>query len=155
MCNFLFGVFRPTREFFTHIETSPLPVNGCKFWPMLGTYGHWAVRVLQCSAPTVTREIRLEWSSLRTCDTHTRCRAFGNGAVTTRFYDIGLSRLGWTYIMYACYHMLISVEQALRNFCLFEVFRSTREFFTHRDVTIAVEGRLTLTFARHSWPLST
>ena len=42
----LFGVFRPTREFFTHMEKSPLPVKGCKFWPMLGTRGHWAVRVL-------------------------------------------------------------------------------------------------------------
>ena len=28
----LYGVSRPTREFFTHMETSPLPVNGCKFW---------------------------------------------------------------------------------------------------------------------------
>ena len=27
-------------------ETSPLPVKGCKFWPMLGTHGHWAVSVL-------------------------------------------------------------------------------------------------------------
>ena len=25
----------------------PLPVKGCKFWPMLGTHGHWAVRDLQ------------------------------------------------------------------------------------------------------------
>ena len=31
---------------FTHMETSPLPVKGCKFWPMLSTHGHWAVRVL-------------------------------------------------------------------------------------------------------------
>ena len=42
----LFGIFRPTPEFFTTLETSPLPVKGCKFWPMLGTYSHWAVRVL-------------------------------------------------------------------------------------------------------------
>ena len=42
----LFGVYRPTREFFTHTETLPLPVKGCKFWPMVGTHGHWAVRVL-------------------------------------------------------------------------------------------------------------
>ena len=42
----LCGVYRPTREFFTYIEMSTLPVKGCKFWPMLGTYGHWAVRVL-------------------------------------------------------------------------------------------------------------
>ena len=34
----------PTQEFFTHMETSPLPVRGCKFWPMLGTHGHWTVR---------------------------------------------------------------------------------------------------------------
>ena len=27
----LFVVFRPTREFFTHIETSPLPVNAADY----------------------------------------------------------------------------------------------------------------------------
>ena len=27
----LFGVFRPTREFFTYSEMSPLPMKGCKF----------------------------------------------------------------------------------------------------------------------------
>ena len=35
-------VFRLTREIFTHLETSPLPVKGWKFWRMLGTYDHWA-----------------------------------------------------------------------------------------------------------------
>ena len=46
-CVWLFGFFfRPTRELFTNMEKSPLPVNGCKFWPMLGTHGHWAARVL-------------------------------------------------------------------------------------------------------------
>ena len=39
----LFWVYRPTREFFTHMDTSPLPVKGCRFWPMLDTHGHWAV----------------------------------------------------------------------------------------------------------------
>ena len=29
----LFGVIRPIRKFFTNMETSPLPVKGCKFWP--------------------------------------------------------------------------------------------------------------------------
>ena len=28
------------------METSPLPVKGCKFWPMLGIHGYWAVMVL-------------------------------------------------------------------------------------------------------------
>ena len=30
-------------------------------------------------------------------DTHTYCRAFGSGAVTTRFNDQGLSRLGFEH----------------------------------------------------------
>ena len=40
----LFGVLRPTLEFFNPMETTPLPMNGCKFWPILGCLGHWAVR---------------------------------------------------------------------------------------------------------------
>ena len=28
---YLFVEFRPTQEFFTHLEMSPLPVKGCKF----------------------------------------------------------------------------------------------------------------------------
>ena len=45
---YMLGLFRPTRAFFTYLETSPLPVKDCKFWPILGTYGHWVVRVLKC-----------------------------------------------------------------------------------------------------------
>ena len=43
-----FGIFRPSHEFSTHMETSPLLFKGCKFWPMLGTYNHgyWAVMIL-------------------------------------------------------------------------------------------------------------
>ena len=58
-CFCLFWVYRPTQEFFTLMETSPLPVKGCKFWPMLDTHGHWSVRVLKCATPTVTQFIRL------------------------------------------------------------------------------------------------
>ena len=47
---YLFGFFSPTREFFTHLMTSPLMVKGCKFRLMLGTHGHWAVRVLWLSS---------------------------------------------------------------------------------------------------------
>ena len=39
-------VFRPIREFFIPMETSPLPVKGCKVWPLFGTHDHWAVRVV-------------------------------------------------------------------------------------------------------------
>ena len=39
-----FGVFVPLKNFLTHIETSLLPVNGCKCRSMLGTHDHWAGR---------------------------------------------------------------------------------------------------------------
>ena len=32
--------FRPTRESFTHMETSQLPMKGCNLLPTLDTYGH-------------------------------------------------------------------------------------------------------------------
>ena len=35
----LFWGFPPTWKFFTHMERSPLPLKGCKFWPVLGTLG--------------------------------------------------------------------------------------------------------------------
>ena len=89
--------FCPTWEFFTHMETSPWPVKGCKFWPMLGNHGHWAVRILYRATPTETHGIRLYWSSPRTRDTHTYCRTLSSGAVTTCFYDSGLSRLGFEH----------------------------------------------------------
>ena len=41
----LFGVYRPTRDYFTHIKTSPLPrAADFDLWS-IGTHGHWAVRV--------------------------------------------------------------------------------------------------------------
>ena len=54
----LLGIFSPTREFFTHMETSPLPVNGCKFWPMLGTlateqWGFFSLPYLQWHGASV------------------------------------------------------------------------------------------------------
>ena len=43
---YLLVVVRPTREVFTRMETSPLSAKGFKFWPMPGTHGHEALRVL-------------------------------------------------------------------------------------------------------------
>ena len=48
-----------SREFFNHLETSLGPVKGCQFSPMLGTFGHWAVRVLKHATRPVTGGIRL------------------------------------------------------------------------------------------------
>ena len=52
---------------------------------------------LERATLTVTRSIRLYWSYPRTHDTQTNCQAFGRGAVTTCFYDLGLSRLGFEH----------------------------------------------------------
>ena len=45
VCLFVWG-FHSIRKCFTPLEMSPLLVKGYKFWPMLSTHGHWAVRVL-------------------------------------------------------------------------------------------------------------
>ena len=42
----LLGLIVTLANFISHMETSPLPVKGCECWPLLGTDGHWAVRVL-------------------------------------------------------------------------------------------------------------
>ena len=41
------GTLCPIPEFFTQMETSPLTMHGFKFWLILGTHCHWAVRILQ------------------------------------------------------------------------------------------------------------
>ena len=42
----LFVVYRHSQEFFIPIETPPLPVKGCKFWPTMsckGPFGYYTV----------------------------------------------------------------------------------------------------------------
>ena len=43
------------------------------------------------------RSISLLWSSPRTRDTHTYCRAFSYGAVTICFHDLALLLLGFEH----------------------------------------------------------
>ena len=93
----LFGVNRPTRKFFTHMETSPLPVKGCKFWSMHDTHSYWAVGFFSVPLLLWHRTSVYNWSSPRTRDTQTYRRAFCTGAVTTCFYDLALSRLGFEH----------------------------------------------------------
>ena len=71
---------------------SPLPVKGYTYWPTLGTYRHWAMRVfLACHTYCDTGHIfiMVPW----TRDTHTYYRPFGSATVTTCFYDFSPSRL--------------------------------------------------------------
>ena len=47
---YLCAVFIPLEIFFTHLETSPLPLKGWNFRPMLSAYiRHWEVTVLACA----------------------------------------------------------------------------------------------------------
>ena len=80
----LYGVYRPTREFFTHLETSPLPMRAANFdlCSALMAIAQWAFFAGHTYCDT------------RTHDSHTCCRAFGSEAFTTCFYDLGLSRSG-------------------------------------------------------------
>ena len=88
---FVWSFLSPIENFFTHLK-----VKGCKFWPMLGTNGHWAVRVLLRA--TVTGDIRC--SSPRTRGTQTCRRAFGSRTVTTCFNDLGLSGLEFQHPLF-------------------------------------------------------
>ena len=96
VCLFVWSFSSHSRIFHSHGDVT-VTVKGCKSWPMLGTYGQWAVKVLQRATSTITREIRLKWSSPRTSDAHNSCRAFMSGAVTTCFYDLSLSQLGFEH----------------------------------------------------------
>ena len=65
-------------------DTSPLPVNGCKFWPLLGTFGHeqwgfFTVPHLLWHGTSVFMVISKDpWHAHLELS-----RAFGSGAVTT------------------------------------------------------------------------
>ena len=65
---FFFGSFRPTRELFTHLETSSLQVKSSKCWPIICSHGHWTTRVIKRAKLTVTRDIHLWWPSPKTHD---------------------------------------------------------------------------------------
>ena len=81
------------------MQTSPLPVKGCKFWHnfMLGSNNHWAVSVFSMS--------HLLWngtSFIMVISWHSPSRAFKRKDVNTCFKDLGLSRLGFEHLISAC-----------------------------------------------------
>ena len=50
-------------------------------------------------------------------DTHTYCQAFSSGAVTTCFYDLGLSRLGFEHPTFRLRGQRSSLLRHRRGFC--------------------------------------
>ena len=89
----LFGVYRPT-----DMEKSPLPVKGCKFWPMpLSSEGSLACHTyFNTGHPFIMVISEDPWHS------HLYCQTFSSGAFTTYFYDLSLSRLEFEHQPFAC-----------------------------------------------------
>ena len=79
----LFWVLHPTREFFTHLETSP--ASNVDLYSATEQRGFFNV-------PHLLRQGASVYMVISRCDTHTCCRAFGSAAATTCFYDFGLCR---------------------------------------------------------------
>ena len=91
----LLWVFRPTREFFTHMDT--ISGGGLQ---ILSNARHLCPLSckdsLACHTNCDTGHPFIMNTS-RTRDTHTYCRAFGSGAVTICFYNLVLWRLGFEH----------------------------------------------------------
>ena len=77
----LFGVFVPLENFSLVLEKSPLPVKG---WILTYARHSWPLSSKGSLAYHTYCDIRLLWSTPRTRDTHTYCRAFSSGAVTKK-----------------------------------------------------------------------
>ena len=65
---------------------------------------------LACHTYCDTGHLFIIWSSPRTRDTHTYCHALSSEAVTTRFYNLGLSQLGFE-------HPTFSLQGQRSNHC--------------------------------------
>ena len=108
----------------THIETPPLPVKGCKLWPILGTYGHLYSALMVAAelylpeiffltdrrgtVPPIVKTLMAteQWGFFSvphllwhgTSDPCIMTRGTRSiWTVTTRFNDLGLSRLGFEH----------------------------------------------------------
>jgi hypothetical protein len=81
-----FTVLRPAQEFFTYMETSPLPVKGCELRPMLSIQGLCAGRDLYRATPTVARDLGFSGHIRRTAPINRLLRhAWGcRGPILTR-----------------------------------------------------------------------
>ena len=82
------------------METSPLPVKGCKFWPMLGTHGHWACSEGSFACHTYCDMVHPFIMVISADPWHSHLLpSVKQWAVDYCFYDlhVGLSRLGFEH----------------------------------------------------------
>ena len=96
----------------------------------------------------VMRGIHLYWSSPRTRDTQTCCQAFSSGAVTTCFYYLGVSRVGFEHPTFSlqgiCQHNASIYHNAYQNeafiFCLLSVFCDIKKWLSGNFCSIYFQG---------------
>ena len=120
----LIWVFRPTRGFFTEMETSPLAVKRCEFWPMLSTHGYWAVRVLYIPHLLWHGPTDLYNGHIRRPMTLT---PVAEAVMTTCFYDLVLSRAGSNPDLQHARRMLsLPLRHRGERFLVFWVFYLSR-----------------------------
>ena len=75
----VWGFTSQSRIFLSYDDVSNLTMNYFKFWPILGTQGHWKIRLPYCL-----------WLLPRTRDNTPDAKMFGSETVTTRLNDLGL-----------------------------------------------------------------
>lgn len=71
------------KRIYTHMETSPLPIKGCKFLTQSRPSGQLDNKYSFACQTYCDLEIPVIWSFLCNRDTHTSCPAFGSRVVTT------------------------------------------------------------------------
>ena len=76
-------VFRPTREFFTHMETSFLPIKGCKVWPTVCS----ALMAIEQRGFFSMPHLLWHWGTVH----EVSVTLMSSEAVTTCFHDLILS----------------------------------------------------------------
>jgi hypothetical protein len=112
LVDFFFTVLRPVQEFFTRMETSPLPWRAAKFRPMLGSQGLWAGRNLYRATPAVTRDFGFSGLIRRTAQFSRLLRHMGGcrGSILTRILmgsfissSLGYMYIKWTWLWKLCW----------------------------------------------------
>lgn len=117
-CKYLFSLHFDKSGFFQEIFLEKFSLiwrhhfttEGLYDSPILGTFSHWAVKVLYHVTLSVKRAIRLEWN--RGPATLT---SLVDGAVTTCFYDFGLSWRGIELRSPACEERVLRIEPPRRS----------------------------------------
>ena len=114
ICSFcLFAVFRPTREFFNHLKTSPLPVKDYKFWPMplskessLACHTYCDTGLMKLNLHTANQTEKFNFNNLLSC----KC-------LKLAIYRHCFIRSAWEEIKCINFHLVVSKRNNSSDNC--------------------------------------